>query len=753
MKTWFVICPILILTVILFACQNTKKADSRLNLDFEKTENDYLAGWGCTNYSGSTYFDNNYTISIDSVDVENGKHSTTIEFTGDIPSSAKLEFSLPENYGGKKILLSGYIKTVDVTDGYAGLLINLYPFVAYNDTTVKISGTNDWKKYEVAMNLHPNLTGKIIIGGYLSGKGKIWLDNFKITIDGVDVQYLKPYIRKIFPDEKDTVFNMEAKIVFPELNEQKIDDLELLGRIWGCLKYHHPAIANGNYNWDNELFRFLPAYLKISDNKQRDRTLLKWIHKYGKVPNCKDCQATSDSAFLKPDLSWIDKSNMNGDLKNILKKIYLNRYQGAQYYVRMVTNIDCPLFMNERIYTEMSYPDARFQLLALYRYWNIINYFYPYKYLTDKDWNDVLKEYIPYFINTNSRLGYELAVTRLIGEVCDTHAGLWEGGNKIDSLRGEWQIPVQVRYIENKWVVTDYYMNPSLSKARKEEQTGLKIGDIITHINGQSVEYIVDSIKKYYPASNEAARMRNIAGDLLRSNEHTLHINYISSNQLKQKEICLEKKNDLYYYIYKKDTTKCYKFINNNIGYISLQSIKDKDVSIIKREFMNTKGIIIDIRNYPSANILYSLSSYFVSKPTPFVKFTKVNLNNPGEFNFIGNYENPKSEKFYQGKLIVIVNEKTQSAAEFDAMAFRAGENTTIIGSQTAGADGNAPPIELPGGLKTLISGIGIYHPDGRETQRIGIVPDIEIKPTIKGIREGRDEVLEKAIEIIKSSK
>ena len=82
-------------------------------------------------------------------------------------------------------------------------------------------------------------------------------------------------------------------------------------------------------------------------------------------------------------------------------------------------------------------------------------------------------------------------------------------------------------------------------------------------------------------------------------------------------------------------------------------------------------------------------------------------------------------------------------------MAFRAGDKTTIIGSTTAGADGNVSSINLPGGLSTMISGIGVQYPDGSETQRIGIVPDIEVKPTIKGITEGRDEVLEKAIELI----
>ncbi len=57
--------------------------------------------------------------------------------------------------------------------------------------------------------------------------------------------------------------------------------------------------------------------------------------------------------------------------------------------------------------------------------------------------------------------------------------------------------------------------------------------------------------------------------------------------------------------------------------------------------------------------------------------------------------------------------------------------------------------IILPGGIPTGISGIGVYYPDGSETQRVGIVPDIEVKPTIEGLKAGRDEVLEKAIEII----
>ena len=45
-----------------------------------------------------------------------------------------------------------------------------------------------------------------------------------------------------------------------------------------------------------------------------------------------------------------------------------------------------------------------------------------------------------------------------------------------------------------------------------------------------------------------------------------------------------------------------------------------------------------------------------------------------------------------------------------------------------------------------MISGIGVFYPNEKPTQRIGIVPNVEVKPTIEGIRAGRDEVLEEAL-------
>jgi C-terminal processing protease CtpA/Prc len=80
---------------------------------------------------------------------------------------------------------------------------------------------------------------------------------------------------------------------------------------------------------------------------------------------------------------------------------------------------------------------------------------------------------------------------------------------------------------------------------------------------------------------------------------------------------------------------------------------------------------------------------------------------------------------------VILVDEVSQSQAEYTAMAFRSTRNATVVGGTTAGADGNVSPIPLPGGLRSMVSGIGVFYPDKRPTQRIGIIADIEATPTI----------------------
>ncbi|NOX70247.1 MAG: hypothetical protein GXP15_13745 [Gammaproteobacteria bacterium] len=161
------------------------------------------------------------------------------------------------------------------------------------------------------------------------------------------------------------------------------------------------------------------------------------------------------------------------------------------------------------------------------------------------------------------------------------------------------------------------------------------------------------------------------------------------------------------------------------------------------------KGLIVDLRNYPNSFMVYKLGQRLITTSQPFALVTSADINNPGAFIWSDPLVLEPNTPNYNGKVAILVDEISQSMAEFTAMALRVRSTAMVVGSTTAGADGNISPITLPGGLRTLISGIGIYYPDKTPTQRVGIVPDIEAKPTIDGIRAGRDEVLEAALRYI----
>ena len=70
----------------------------------------------------------------------------------------------------------------------------------------------------------------------------------------------------------------------------------------------------------------------------------------------------------------------------------------------------------------------------------------------------------------------------------------------------------------------------------------------------------------------------------------------------------------------------------------------------------------------------------------------------------------------------------------------------------TQGANGDVTLMVLPGNLAISFSGHDIRHADGRQLQRLGIQPYVKVAPTIRGITEGRDEILEAAVKYVQKN-
>ena len=105
----------------------------------------------------------------------------------------------------------------------------------------------------------------------------------------------------------------------------------------------------------------------------------------------------------------------------------------------------------------------------------------------------------------------------------------------------------------------------------------------------------------------------------------------------------------------------------------------------------------------------------------------------------------------YTGKVVVLIDEHTQSAAETMVLILKQCENAIIIGDNSIGTDGNVNSIILPGNVVMTFTGIGYEYPDGLQLQRVGIIPDIKVLNSIEALKRGEDDLINKAIELILS--
>lgn len=728
---------ILPLLVLIFTSVKAQK-NTAPNLDFEqitagKKLPDHWVQWGT-----------GYQVMTDSAEKKNGNRSVLLQAPHETKSGTFgcVANTLPANYDGKQIELRGYLKFQNVA-GTIGLMLridgNAGTLQFENMQSQGIQGTQDWKQYSIKLP-YPSNAEKIHIGALLVGTGSLWVDQLELLIDGKPIE--EAPLKKLPAALLDKEFDEASRFTATKLSPKQIKELSDIGKLWGFLKYHHPTIARGDVNWDYELFRILPQVTTNASPVEKQKALHHWISKLGPITTLAN-YSINDDAVLKPQLQWIKNANFGKATETLLDTIKNASRTEESFYIGLHPHVRNPDFKNENPYTKMPYPDAGFRLLSLFRYWNMIEYFFPYKHLIKEDWNAVLTEFIPKFLNASDETTYRLAALELITRVKDTHANLYNQSPSLDSYFGKRYAAAELSFIEGKPVVTNFY-NQSFG-----EQSGLKIGDIIEKINEKSTRELVKEKLPYTAGSNMPTRLRNLAPNLLRSNDSLLTVRINRNSKILDLKVTTHtsKEINLYANYNKKDT--CFKLIQPEIAYLFPGKFKNSYLPTIAPEIAKTKALIIDLRCYPADFMIFTFTPFLLPEERAFAKFTTGSIQTPGLFNFIPEIKTGKTNPdYYKGKVVMIVNETTLSQAEYTAMAFSMAPNVTIIGNTTAAADGNVSPIVLPGNIRTGISGIGVYYPDGRETQQVGIIPNTEVKPTIAGVAAGRDELLDKAIEI-----
>ncbi|MBD1207625.1 MAG: hypothetical protein H9535_04305 [Ignavibacteria bacterium] len=403
----------------------------------------------------------------------------------------------------------------------------------------------------------------------------------------------------------------------------------------------------------------------------------------------------------------------------------------------------------EEPYIAMNYPSEDYRLLALFRLWNVIQYFYPYKHLMDKNWNDVLVEMIPRFQECRNAEEYQMLIRKLAVYLQDSHAQVSQ------SLR--FYMPVITKIVEGQCVVTGL-MHDSVQSLHK--------GDIITSINGKSIEEMKNQLRFQISASTSQAFNNYFCTEIIAGKPNTVGQLGIKTNQGVSKTIDIpytEHPNKLSMVLKPKQIQAGeYSLIAENIGYIDATRITNDQIGYMFETFRNVEGLVIDLRGYPNG-IFNNLASYLIDSSRAVAQgripslssmnfsFDTISHDSVSVIRLIprshfGNSAPTPSIK----KIVVLIDERTLSQGEHTCL-FLEHTGAVFVGEPTNGTNGNITSTVLPGDIRFWFTGLEIRHADGRQLQRIGILPNVETRPTIAGIRAGRDEVLEKGVEVLRA--
>jgi C-terminal processing protease CtpA/Prc len=391
----------------------------------------------------------------------------------------------------------------------------------------------------------------------------------------------------------------------------------------------------------------------------------------------------------------------------------------------------------DRRYDEMTEPSLEFRLLAVFKLWTIFHDFFPYFHLTG-DWDAVLPEFIARMEQARDGREYALALAEMGARANDGHVSL-TGNPTLDALYGKTPAPVAVRWIENAWVVTE--------AGEAARGAGVEIGDIVLTLDGEPVAARDATLRRYLASSTEAGMRRKVADRLLSGPDGSPLALTVRGRGDQVREVRLKRGAWI-----PRPAGETVRVLPGNLGYADLTRLTEAEVEGMFERVKGTRALILDMRGYPNGTA-WSITPHLNTRGATAGPLFRRRLvsglydeRSQTGLDFTQPLPSYPVPSKYTGRTVMLIDERTVSQAEHSGLFFEAANGTRFIGSQTAGANGDVTYFALPGIASVRFSGHDVRHADGRQLQRIGLVPDVPAVPTIQGIREGKDEVLDRAV-------
>lgn len=552
-----------------------------------------------------------------------------------------------------------------------------------------------WQRYTIVGKVDEDAE-RIVFGAFLKGEGKVWVDDFNL--------FYKNELGKW------------AKI---DINDSGFEEESLNSKEENTWK-------TGSYNYSYELvdsaYHGKRSLLIKREYVEREQLLFDQYPKVGEIVK----KQIADSIFCTiPIALYTDSVATLGKNENYPLHYLMNQLDEI--------NIDKKTVSDENI-----------RLADVVIAWNVFQHFYPYFNVIDVDWIKVLSETLQDAVEDTSADDFYNTLSKMVAKLQDGHGYLYyKRENKVGGL------PLRVEWIEDQCIIT------------ASEDSLFQKGDMIKRIDGIEVENYLLKREDYISGSTQLKRYRAL--NQFGSGE----VGSIASLDITRndslKNIKLVRGKEKRGFFFNPITEFNYlgmKEIEEGIFYINLHQIGEKDFYDNLDKLATAKGVIFDWRLTGEFNKNKRFNSHEILPYLTTSKLQSARWNIPEtiypdrqnvEFLESRSVVYPASPKF-NSKVIFIVDPSVVSYGETVMGTVEYYKLADIIGQRTAGCNGNVNYIPLIGSYEIMWTGMKVLKHDGSQHHLIGIEPDYPVERTIKAVKEGRDEYLEKALEVIRGN-
>ena len=575
-----------------------------------------------------------------------------------------------------------------------------------------------------------------------------------------------------------------------ELSPEKLDNLAAFTKIYGYVKYFHPSSESQDIDWNtfarygtekvleassreelittlNDLFKpIAPSILITSTDDNReypasiytpaDTTgykLIRWVHDgYGTEKDRNKDETVYDSYIINSDtaeikdVTIIQKALGNGLKVKFPSVLYSNGSTFPLADESKLTEFKKILF--EKSEGEFKF-NRIYSIANVIISWNVFKHFFPYfdvideissgKVSRNEYWDGVLRTALMEASQNTSLEENKITLRHLVSALHDGHGFVFDSEKRNDS-----KPPLKVEWIED---------SPVIVKSNAVDND-ISEGDIILEVDGKNASELIRSNEKINSSSTDGhMKIFSVELDLLRGESESDVTIKVRKPDGKEVEKTFRRTEGLFPMInfpYYDDFFEP----EPGIYYANIMKLKWEELNEKLDTLADAKGVIFDLRGYPNTDI-YKLLQHLTDTNIKSSRWQIPSITEPGyenvEFNEAGVWDLPPLKPRINAKVVFLANSRAVSYAESIMAIVKNYRLGTIIGQTTAGTNGNTNRIYLPGHLIISFTGMKVLNHNNSRFHGIGVIPDIEVNKTIKGVSEKRDEQMEKALEFLKN--